>query len=768
MKVLRRVLYLVCFVGLAASAALALDGAVRPSMSMTLLWTVVLAAVCGAAGLVHRKAWGVSLVLLPLGAYVLMRTLIPPTPDVEGIGGLYRFYVDRLAMGGSQYMSKYFPLSLPGAPELRLLMAFSLYWATAAASFFALSLRRALPGVALLLLVLGFGFTVDVVPRVLPLAVLFFVLAACLLMFSRSLERRAWRLREAVPGIAVAAAGSLLAIVLLGAAPSAAAAPWQDWRAWNPFGRGGSIYSFNWLQNYPQLLNPANNMMMMKVESPLPSYWRANALDSFTGDAWVSSQSFLNDIDRVRKAGGYEYSIPTSDPVTKGREIIERFEVRSVYTNYFFIGGDPRSLSVDQDVILRMNDMRALHVVDALGPSLDYSISAVIPTVTPASLVGLGADYPEAAYPYLELPFPRLAQLDDRAAEAAWQNALEDGVPDGWQWAGLYSLNHEIVGDAVDPYEIVLRLEKHLRRNYTYTLEPPASDYPSPYAAFLFDTRAGYCQHFAGVMATLLRFNGVPARVAVGFTTGDREAPGVYSVATNNAHAWVEAYFPTVGWVAFDPTPGRSLPNAGGSSTSPGFSDPFAADTSTPTTATTAAPPADLPDRQDKPEPAKQAPSGSWTAKLAWLPWVLGIAALLTAWPLGRRFWRERGLRGGTLDQRFAASLRLLRGTLSAYGVAPMGSRTFEEVLEIVETHLGLKADPVFTARTGAILFGGRHARTEDCQRAETFRREVELRLRRRHGRAKTLLTWYGVRRPAPALGAATGGSAAAEPRLTA
>jgi hypothetical protein len=80
-------------------------------------------------------------------------------------------------------------------------------------------------------------------------------------------------------------------------------------------------------------------------------------------------------------------------------------------------------------------------------------------------------------------------------------------------------------------------------------------------------------------------------------------------------------------------------------------------------------------------------------------------------------------------------------------------------VLEIVEAHLGLKTDPVFMARTGAILFGGRHARTEDCQRAETFRREVELRLRKRHGRAKTLLAWYGLRRPGPGLGAATGSS---------
>ncbi len=200
-------------------------------------------------------------------------------------------------------------------------------------------------------------------------------------------------------------------------------------------------------------------------------------------------------------------------------------------------------------------------MVNALGPSLDYSVSAVIPEsdaqFSGRPRVGLPGDGP--ALPRTAVP--RAGQIGGPDKDAAWRATLSESAPDGWQWADLYSLNRTIVEDATDPYEIALRLEQYLRLTYDYTLEPPASDYPSPYAAFLFDTHAGYCQHFAGTMAMLLRFNGVPARVAVGFTTGERGIQGVYSVATNNAHAWVEAYFPTVGWVAFDPTPGRSLPD---------------------------------------------------------------------------------------------------------------------------------------------------------------------------------------------------------------
>jgi transglutaminase-like putative cysteine protease len=748
MKILPRFLYFFCFIGMAVAAVLALDRALQPSMSAILLRAVIVAAFCGAAGLVYRKAWAVSLVLLPVGAYLLLRTIIPPSSSVEGIGGLYHFYVEQLAVGATQYATKFFPLNLVGAPELRLLLAFAVYCLTGIASFLALSLRKPIPGVALVLALLGFSFTVDTVPRVLGLALLFLVLAVCLLILSRSLERRIWRLRDAIPGVAVGVAGSLLAVVLLAAAPSAVANPWQDWRTWNPFNQGSYIYSFNWLQNYPQLLNPANNVVIMKVESSSPSYWRANALDSFTGEAWVASQSFFQDVGRVRQATTYVYSIPAADPSPPGQAVTEHFQVHWVSTNYFFTGGDPRSLTFDEDVSVRMNDMRSLHVVNPLGPSLDYTISAVIPKITPSSLVGLGSDYPDAIRHYLELPFPRVDEIEGADKDAAWRRTVPDAAPEGWQWTDLYSLNQKIIEEATDPYDIALHLERYLRSTYDYSLEPPTSDYPSPYAAFLFDTHAGYCQHFAGVMAMLLRFNGIPARVAVGFATGDLESPGVYSVSTNNAHAWVEAYFPTAGWVAFDPTPGRNLPDGGASSTSPGFQDPFASTPAGASTAVTDTPPTDFPDRQGAGGPAGQASGPSWISTVPWLPWVIGLVVLLAAWPFVKKWWGERGLRKGTLSQRFSASLRLLRNSLSSHGVAATSSRTIEEVLDIIESRLGLSRDPVLAARAGAVLFGGRHATNEDVQRAEAFRREVELRLRKRRGRIKTVLAWYGLPYP--------------------
>ena len=89
--------------------------------------------------------------------------------------------------------------------------------------------------------------------------------------------------------------------------------------------------------------------------------------------------------------------------------------------------------------------------------------------------------------------------------------------------------------------------------------------------------KRGYCQHFAGAMALMLRFLGIPARVAAGFTSGKREDGG-WTVTDHNAHAWVEVWFPGYGWLAFDPTPGRGALAADYSVSSSGFNAGDAAD----------------------------------------------------------------------------------------------------------------------------------------------------------------------------------------------
>ena len=752
MKALPRLLYLGCFIGLGAVAALALNRIVSPSIAPTLVRTVFVATLCAAPGLFHHRLWPLSIVLLPLGCYLLLRTVHSLPSGIEGIGGQFRFYAEQLRTGASSYKTAVYPLALTGDPGLRLFLVFSAYWLLGVAAFLAVGLRRPLPGLILLLILLGYSLTVDTSSRAALLALLFAVLSTCLFVLCRGLTRQGWRLRDGAAGAAVGIIGSLLAFVLLLAAPSVAATPWQNWRTWDPFGTGGSPYSINWLQSYPRLLDPGENRPVMTVESSRPSYWRASAWDTFTGTAWSTSQAFLLRVDsREQPDGVYTFSLPETELLPEGETVAQAFQMLgSVRTNYFFAGGDPQSLTLEQDVVVRMNSMRVLRVSDALGPGLHYSLTAVIPELQPADLVALGSDYPEEVDRYLKLPSGWAVDLDDSPdPEAVWRSMISESGPDGCEWVDLFSLNNRMIGDATDPYQITLRIERYLRRFYAYSLAPPASDYSSPYAAFLFDTRSGYCQHFAGAMALLLHYNNIPARVAVGFTAGESDGSGAYLVSTNNAHAWVEAYFPGVGWVDFDPTPGREIPTPGASSTTPEFVYPFVDTGGTSWSGTD-----DTISPRDAPPRTEQTGEGATSAQeqdglgiAAWLPWVAALVAILIGWPVVRAFWRRRGLHRGQPEQRLQASLGLLRAELTDYHIPVTSAHTLEEALQIVRTRLGLEPDRVLIDRANAILFGDRKATADDIKGAEALRREVTTSLRKQHRWVRTWSAWYGVSR---------------------
>jgi hypothetical protein len=129
-------------------------------------------------------------------------------------------------------------------------------------------------------------------------------------------------------------------------------------------------------------------------------------------------------------------------------------------------------------------------------------------------------------------------------------------------YAPAFALAQQLAAGAPTPYAFVASVMRHLAHGYTYNEVPPPSRYPLE--TFLFTSKNGYCQQFAGAMALLLRMGGIPARVAAGFTTGSRDRnTHQWVVSDLDAHAWVEAWFPRYGWVRFDPTP-PSAPARGG------------------------------------------------------------------------------------------------------------------------------------------------------------------------------------------------------------
>jgi Transglutaminase-like superfamily len=141
------------------------------------------------------------------------------------------------------------------------------------------------------------------------------------------------------------------------------------------------------------------------------------------------------------------------------------------------------------------------------------------------------------------------------------------------QYKGFYETAKRVVGETSNPYAAALELEGWFRSSaFHYDQTPPPIGNVPPLVAFVLQTRRGYCQHFAGAMALMLRYLGIPARVAAGFTSGEYDRKThQWTVTDHDAHTWVEAWFPRYGWLPFDPTPGRGSLDGTYTTASPHF-----------------------------------------------------------------------------------------------------------------------------------------------------------------------------------------------------
>lgn len=107
---------------------------------------------------------------------------------------------------------------------------------------------------------------------------------------------------------------------------------------------------------------------------------------------------------------------------------------------------------------------------------------------------------------------------------------------------------------ASDPALVDAVLQRFRQQNYVYTLTPPVLGRHSV-DEFLFDTRAGFCEHYASAFVVLMRALDIPARVVTGYQGGEfNPVDGFVSVRQSDAHAWAEVWLPQRGWVRVDPT----------------------------------------------------------------------------------------------------------------------------------------------------------------------------------------------------------------------
>ncbi|HTK94370.1 MAG TPA: DUF3488 and transglutaminase-like domain-containing protein [Terriglobales bacterium] len=263
-------------------------------------------------------------------------------------------------------------------------------------------------------------------------------------------------------------------------------------------------------------------------------HWRGLSLALFDGHKWSNPGEGLgmlrtrNGTASLMTLVGHETPIPRNWHALNYRVMME-----PIGTNLFFLAGQPIALSGNYSIIgydrgLAFYSLDRDHMVSLYG--------AVVNTTVPDSAAPGGVIPPRVALSYLQLP------------------AVDPKVRD---------LAAKITAAAPDDFTKARAIEDYLRTKYGYTLELPASQPADPIADFLFRRKQGHCEYFASSMAIMLRTLGIPSRVVNGFRGGEfNTVTGSYIVRAKDAHSWVEAYFPSTGWVTFDPTPASAEPPA--------------------------------------------------------------------------------------------------------------------------------------------------------------------------------------------------------------
>lgn len=133
----------------------------------------------------------------------------------------------------------------------------------------------------------------------------------------------------------------------------------------------------------------------------------------------------------------------------------------------------------------------------------------------------------------------------------------------------ISDMAHKITGNAKTTVDKVLAIRDYFLSKdengeplYKYTDNPGVPDIPSASKLMYFvqENHKGYCAYFAGATLFMLRSLGIPSRIAVGFLTVDRsdKNKGWYWYYADQAHAWVQVYFPGYGWLDFDTTVGNA------------------------------------------------------------------------------------------------------------------------------------------------------------------------------------------------------------------
>ncbi|PJF44763.1 MAG: hypothetical protein CUN55_02290 [Phototrophicales bacterium] len=279
-------------------------------------------------------------------------------------------------------------------------------------------------------------------------------------------------------------------------------------------------------------------------------YWKATIFDTYDGRGWEHRRS----VRAFKESAGMDFNVGDY----AGRQIIDQRITVFIRSSPLVYAATEWQSILDVPVEAELNcadgsstcvnnnqqaDVAIIRAQDPLRQNSKYRAVSSVSTASAFELRSAGTDYPEWVLQiYLQ----------------GGENVSAD----------VRALTQQIIAasGATTPYDKAKAIEQWLRANIAYDESIPAPPINQDAVDwFLFDIQRGYCNYYATAMIMMLRSEGIPARMGAGFAQGSYDpATRTYRVKENDAHTWVEVYFPSYGWVPFEPTANEAPLNRDG------------------------------------------------------------------------------------------------------------------------------------------------------------------------------------------------------------
>ena len=289
-----------------------------------------------------------------------------------------------------------------------------------------------------------------------------------------------------------------------------------------------------------------DDRVVFAAEADARHYWRIETKDIYTGKGWITEPGTTMPVSFLP-----EQPVPMQ-PFESGVTTEQRTSRVIPQIGYPHI---VYPLGVKQ-----VNASANLNTLEfSLNPATEKIMSVTDGTAGSIGPYSVTFDSPVCSVEQLQAATP--GAIDENSQFISKYTQLPVGLP-----TRIGELAAEITKGKTTLLDQARAIEKYFRSNdfvYDQTRVAVPEEDEDYVDQFLFETQRGYCDNFSTSMVVMLRTIGIPSRWVKGYTEGEYidtidGGRRIYEVTNNNAHSWVEAFFPGVGWVPFEPTQGFS------------------------------------------------------------------------------------------------------------------------------------------------------------------------------------------------------------------